>query len=226
VEATVTSSQVGAQLGARIGAIASKVPGMAWVVVLVLGFLGAAAYGIFARGERAGATRVERVARQDSLVDVERRRAPLLVADSEATIARDHAREASRAVERRHAARPTRVDVVDDTTLAIRLTPSATAADSAAAPGTVRTVRVPIEVVQEIGDLHAQRTADSTALAKDSVKFATVNARASLDSAQLVLATRVNDDDHAAGSGSASTLVVVALTVSAILLTVLTFGRH
>ena len=43
-----------------------KVPGIAWVILLVVAFLGAAGLGLYHRGENAGETKVHRVALKDS----------------------------------------------------------------------------------------------------------------------------------------------------------------
>jgi hypothetical protein len=185
---------------ASVTALLRRVPGIAWVVVFVLAFAAAAGYGLIRLGARHEAVKITRAARHDSLTSIDSLLVPIVRADNRAT----HVAAAARAevqVHRLERAKPEhRVQLLSDTTLTVT---TAAGGDSV--------VSVPVRVIQRIRADSAQIVADSLALSADSVKFATIAARASLDSAKTVLETRIADDraEHDPGGLSVGKIVKV-----------------
>lgn len=82
---------------AKLAAVLRRVPGIAWVIVLVVATIGAAGYGLYHHGLTTGEARVHQVALQDSVHVAEERRDTAIAHSATVLRVADQARHVSEA---------------------------------------------------------------------------------------------------------------------------------
>ena len=194
----------------RIAGLAARVPGIAWVILFTLSLVVAGAAGLMHLGASRARVEVTRNARSDSLSGILQRRGEAHRADSAATMRVDSANAIVHLVRARRADPRRRVAIVNDTSVTVM-----------ARSGMDSLVFVHSQIVTQLRDDAKQIAADSIALLADSVKFVTLAAIVPLDSAQLVLATRLEGDGLDPDPGGRVIRVVTAVTAVVVSIAVL-----
>lgn len=191
-------------------AFVARIPGIVWVALFAILLLVGAGYSLFRKGEASAVRRVTQAARKDSLVAIVKAEAPILRADSQATVQRvvtgaavQHQRDVRRELDER-------LQRIQDT---MKVVPAAPSADP------LLELPVPL-LVEKIHAEHGQVVADSVDMIADSVKIATLEARQPYDSARVTLATRIEDGPSTDAGGHSIPVKVILGTVAAVLVVV------